>query len=477
MKNIFRQFSIKKNKTNYFPLDKEIVKAYQAFRPQGKQKYLCMAPFKSLYFGHFGKVSVCCYNRSYIVGTYPDQSIKEIWFGEKLDVLRDFIKHNDLSLGCKGCYHHLKAGNFDAAKPHGFDFLKKNKNRFPSSMEFELSNTCNLECIMCNGDFSSSIRKNREKKPPIPSSYDQSFVQQLKEFIPYLEQASFYGGEPFLVDIYYDIWEQMANLNPDINIMVQTNATILNQKVKRLLERTKFTVNVSIDSLQKENYEYIRKNARFEKVMENIKYFREYCQRKGTNFFISACAMPQNWQEFPDFIRFCNQINTQVYFHHVLNPNSNALAMLSASELTSIYTELEKNDFPENTDIEKKNKEHYLGLVQQIRYWAEKAIAREKIAELNYTSPIISIEDLREHLIHFVQNLDITEKNKKVKIELLKSKFKAIIKAMGQNTNIEKLTGHLDFKETIVLQHLCKTVIEMPVSAILNLAERKTQEI
>lgn len=477
MKNILKRLSIsrdKKSKTTYFPLDKKVVKAYNNFRPEGKQKYLCMAPFRSLYFGHFGKVSVCCYNRSYTIGTYPDQSIKEIWYGENLGVLRDYIKHNDLSLGCKGCYHHLNAGNFDAAKPHDFDALKKNSAGFPASMEFELSNTCNLECIMCNGNFSSSIRKNREKKPPIKSNYDASFVDQLEEFIPYLEQASFYGGEPFLVDIYYEIWERIADMNPDINIMVQTNATILNQRVKKLLDRARFNINISIDSLQKENYEYIRKNARFEKVMGNLEYFRSYCSKKKTNFFISACAMPQNWHELPDFIHFCNRLNTQVYFHQVIGPEKNALGMLSVSELEKVYHGLSAHDFPANTPIEKKNKEHYEGLVQQIKYWWERAYSWQKEATLVRPARIKTIQDLHKHLEEVVNGLEI--KDKKQKIEIMDQKLLQLTDIMGADTDIEQLTGHLDWEDPIIVMHIIKTLIELPVSSILELAEKKAEE-
>jgi MoaA/NifB/PqqE/SkfB family radical SAM enzyme len=75
----------------------------------------------------------------------------------------------------------------------------------PKVMEFELSNECNLECVMCNGSFSSSIRKNREKLPPIISPYNDDFVNELDAFIPHLTDAKFLGGEPFMIEIYLKI--------------------------------------------------------------------------------------------------------------------------------------------------------------------------------------------------------------------------------------------------------------------------------
>ena len=106
-------------------------------------------------------------------------SIKEIWKGEKAEQLRDYIKNNDLTLGCLNCETQLLAGNFDAVKSKQYDHNKLNFNGYPSVMEFELSNTCNLECEMCSGDFSSLIRAKREKLPPIKDAYDIEFVNQL----------------------------------------------------------------------------------------------------------------------------------------------------------------------------------------------------------------------------------------------------------------------------------------------------------
>ncbi|HLP18740.1 MAG TPA: radical SAM protein, partial [Chitinophagales bacterium] len=306
--------SLFKRKTNYNSLAKPLLKEYNQHRPLGPQKYACYAPFKSIYFGHHGRAIACCYNRTHLLGEYPKNSIKDIWFGAEADKLREFIKHDDLSLGCTGCKQQLVAGNFDAVKAKQYDERTMNRNRYPSVMEFELSNICNLECEMCSGDFSSLIRTKREKLPPLAMAYDDAFVKQLEEFIPYLDEVKFYGGEPFLIEIYYQIWEKIMEINPKVRISVQTNATVLNNRVKRILENTDFHINVSFDSLQKETYESIRINADFERTLENMKWFRDYAKSRNTFFGISACAMQQNWRELPAFIRFCNEWDVPVYF-------------------------------------------------------------------------------------------------------------------------------------------------------------------
>jgi hypothetical protein len=94
---------------------KEALQAYEKQRAI-KGKSVCLAPFNNLYFGHAGRVIARCYNRTHILGHWPKQSIRQIWFGEKADSLRQTLSKYDFSLGCKNCESQLLAKNFE-----GFD--------------------------------------------------------------------------------------------------------------------------------------------------------------------------------------------------------------------------------------------------------------------------------------------------------------------------------------------------------------------
>jgi len=397
----------------YHSIASELVAEYNQHRPEGPKPILCYAPFKNIYFSHHGKAIACCYNRTHFLGTYPQQSIKEIWQSKDANELRDYIKNNDLSLGCYGCKNHLEGRNFDALKTKMYDYLPLNEE-YPTVLEFELNNTCNLECVMCSGDFSSEIRKNREKKPPIESPYDSNFVNQLEEFIPHLENIKFYGGEPFLIDIYYEIWNKVIELNPACNLTIQTNATILNSRVKEILNKARFHMNISIDSLQKENYEKIRVNAKFEKVMENIHYFHEYCKQKNTFFGISICAIRQNWQEIPAFINFCNELDVPIYIHSVWFPPLTSLWNLESSKLKEIYDYLCGFIFPEDTHFQRKNLGHYRDFISLIDSWYQKALLKEQDKSLDNTDISALKEIIFDKIKTYIENNEkLTKKEKK----------------------------------------------------------------
>lgn len=414
-------FSLKQifTKTKREAVNGKIVKQYNSHRSRGARQYLCHTPFKSLYFGHQGKVVACCYNRGHVMGVYPAMSIMEIWNGEGANQLREYIKNNDLSLGCFGCRLQLIAGNFDAVKARQYDECSFNPNGYPSAMEFELSNVCNLECEMCRGDFSSLIRAKREKLPPIVCAYDAKFVDQLEEFIPYLEEVKFYGGEPFLIDIYYDIWERIMKINPNVRISVQTNATVLNNRVKNILEHTNLHINISLDSLNKTTYESIRKNAHFERVMENVKYFHSYCKSKNTFIGISVCAIRSNWRELPAFVQYCNELEMPVYFHTVLGPDHLSILGMEPAELAEITSYLQGFDFANQTPVQKKNRTHYFDFVNQVMAWHKDAENRgNNNGVTTGGKKLTSLSELQVQVKeHILQNTVFSEKEKADKIE------------------------------------------------------------
>lgn len=351
----------------YHPLDKAVLKAYNKYRPAGPQDLVCYVPFTSLTFSWRGKVTACSYNRKVVVGHYPQKSVRDIWFGPEIKKLRDHIEHNDLTHGCQHCAYFIEHHKFSGLKPFTFDaYADYKKHNYPRVLEFELSNQCNLECIMCNGLVSSSIRQNQDKLPPIPMPYDDAFVEQLREFIPHLEEAKFYGGEPFLIHSYFRIMDLIMELKPTIKIFVITNGTILTNKVKSLLERGNFHLAVSVDSLQKERLEYIRKNSKFEDVMHNLLYFNSYAQSKGQRISFSFTTQRANWDELPEVVRFCNR-HGMVFFNSFLkSPENLSLITLPSKELEHIYKTLAAASLPDSTEIEQLNKKCFNDYLQYI---------------------------------------------------------------------------------------------------------------
>lgn len=378
-------------------MDKQLIAAYNKTRDTTDTSVLCHAPFTSINFEQNGNATACCYNRTHILGTYPKHSLKDMWFGPKAQELRKFIKNNDLGGGCEICrkqllsknYYGVSARNFDQTAEYDKPALGKLSNlikhgqniHMPVSMEFELSNTCNLECTMCSGYYSSSIRKNREHLPPMPQVYDEGFVDQLRPFIPYLKDAKFLGGEPFLVEIYYQIWEAIAELNPGMNVHITTNATIWNKRVNDLLQRMHTHIVLSIDSLVQDTYEQIRINAKFDRVRAHVDHFIEYTRKQGTDLTLTVCPMPVNYKELPQLVQYCHNEDLFIHFNTVLQPQEHSFRYLSEPDLLEVIEYLKANRPNVAGGKSELNLKKYDAVISQCEHWLE--IVREENNEAN----------------------------------------------------------------------------------------------
>jgi len=131
---------------------------------------LCYAPFTSLYFDVRGDVRVCCHNSKYPVGNILHEGIDHIWRGDRIRTLRRELAGYRFGPGCNFCEFQTAEGCMTNVAMRKFDeFAVDAENPpWPRQMEFSISNVCNLECIMCRGQWSSAIRSRREKLPPLP---------------------------------------------------------------------------------------------------------------------------------------------------------------------------------------------------------------------------------------------------------------------------------------------------------------------
>ncbi len=360
-------------RSEFSPLDQHVLNAYNATRAAEASHTLCHAPLKSIRFTQFGKATVCWKNERHILGEYPRDTIHDTWFGENAEKLRHYIRHNDLSLGCEICKGHLTRGEYFDLRARDFDSKPLAKNGYPSFGEFVLGSACNLECIMCSGKYSSSIRKNREMKPLYHDPYDDQFVEQLEEFIPHFTYTCYFGGEPFYYGLHYKIWDKIIQLNPACDITVQTNGTLLNDRIKKLLERGKFNICLSIDSMDAANYEKIRVNASFEKIMENVRYFTEYCRTNKRMIRISACPMRQNWADMPEIVSYCNTHNIEVKFNPTWFPPDCSLWNWDSDTLKQIYDQYDMVKFPDQSERSEENIKRFTELKNQILEWSNQS--------------------------------------------------------------------------------------------------------
>ncbi|HWJ63276.1 MAG TPA: radical SAM protein [Acidimicrobiales bacterium] len=297
----------------------------------------CRAPFTSLHVDQFGDTRPCCQS-SRVLGNVADQTLDEIWTGESLAELRTAIAEGDLSLGCEHCEWAGRGGR-ETTYAVRFDRDRlPEPDAGPTRLELAPSNACNLQCTMCNGDWSSSIRLHREKRPALPRLFGDRQLAEVAALADGLDEIHLFGGEPLLMPEGLRLLDIAADTGT--RAVITTNGSVFTPRVEALLDRPGIDLVVSVDGTSPEVYESIRCGANWAALQEHLDRFQELAAAHGNRVDLAHCLMTSNWHEFPDHLRWAAGRGLGVYVNDVLSPIEVSLHHLSPPELDAVVRAL-----------------------------------------------------------------------------------------------------------------------------------------
>src|SRR4051794_11214220 len=97
-------------------------------------------------FGWTGNATVCCCNRKEVLGTYPKDSLIDMWRGSGVRAMREAMAAFSPPPGCHVCVQQAEIRNFGGMRAFFFDevgdepFPASQDDLWPQMMEFEISN-------------------------------------------------------------------------------------------------------------------------------------------------------------------------------------------------------------------------------------------------------------------------------------------------------------------------------------------------
>ncbi len=304
----------------------------------------CYAAAVQLRFSPNGVVMACC--RSLLpLGNVHTDRLRAMWDGASRRRQAEHLARGDFSAGCQQCEGEIRLEGRPASYPTNYDMWEGRLDpaavlEWPRRMEFNLSNACNLQCLQCDGESSSAIRVHREGRPPIPQVYGDEFFDDLREFLPHLDEVVFGGGEPFLGPENFRVWDLMAELAPGLDCTVITNATQWTPRVQRVLEQVPMAFVISLDGITPSTYEEIRKGADLDRVLENVDRYAAVARANGRPVSVNHCLMPQNVHEFPQFLNWAESKGFPVDISLVRSPAWCSIGRLSVEEIRRIRDDL-----------------------------------------------------------------------------------------------------------------------------------------
>jgi organic radical activating enzyme len=309
--------------------------------PTGQRlRAVCHAPFSGMDFGPRGQVRLCGCSEKSIAQIQPGVSVLEIWRGEAYRQYR--TDHRNYVLDETNCAHCIREFQARILKPEAiwFDRLASNDPfpHYPRKLVFRLNSTCNLACVMCYGETSSRIRKERDHLPLFPSAYHEEFFSEIKTILPHVWHLEFSGGEPLLVREHWRIFEMIRELQLRCPIYINTNATVLRPDILEFLqELPDVTLGVSMDAVGDQSE--IRRGVIQEKFLSNIEQLLAIRKERGGHFkvLLSCTEHRKNWFELPALFRYAAVRELPVHISFCIRPHNVTLYTLEDAELAYVH--------------------------------------------------------------------------------------------------------------------------------------------
>jgi len=197
--------------------------------------------------------------------------------------------------------------------PHGITHL-----------DIRFGNTCNLKCVSCYHMSSHSLAEEAIamqkagitplhgilEVPHFNWASDETFAQF--DNLP-LKEVYLTGGEPMMVK---NLDKFLERLDTSMTIRFNTNCTIWNPKIEKLLRRfNKVIMSLSLDAAS-EKIHYIRYPADWDTVKENAYKYADFCRTDivPTISILNACY----YDEIKDFAK---TLDVKIYENLLWHPH------------------------------------------------------------------------------------------------------------------------------------------------------------
>lgn len=172
---------------------------------------------------------------------------------------------------------------------------------FPTKLHIEITNICNLGCVMCPRSYMS------RKKGMMDMELFKKIIDESKGKVEFVYLHLF--GEPMMHPHIIDMIKYCRKAG--IYTGLATNATLLDDvKSKEIVDSGLDFMVISFDGVNKEEYEKIRQGSSYEKTLENIKGFLKI-QRRKPHTVLQLIYMNYTKNKIKEYVDFWSSYNIE----------------------------------------------------------------------------------------------------------------------------------------------------------------------
>lgn len=182
--------------------------------------------------------------------------------------------------------------------------LKDIHGRKIRKLRLSLTDKCNLRCHYCMPVYSTFM----DEKKFLKAEEYKSIVSELCDLG--VEELRLTGGEPLLRPAFEEIVKGLSSLKLK-KIGLTTNGIYLDRFLPFLRDHRVFHLNISLDSLDPENFQAITHGDYLDRVLDNI----DKARRMNFSVKINVVAMKGvNDHELEDFVNYSRTTGLEVRF-------------------------------------------------------------------------------------------------------------------------------------------------------------------
>ena len=303
-------------------------------------KAFCVLPFVHSAISTNGDIRLCCISQEKSQHNIKDSTLANHWSSDYLKEVRQKMLDGEMLDECCYCYQaeeknlisHRQIYNKEykiIQLKHAdkiVDYLGYNQLPNPVYVEIQLTNLCNLKCIMCvEKDSSTLLTEN--KKLNIATHDQREFewndhaIEQIRELFNQsnINFINLRGGEPFMVPQIREILlESVASgTAKNIKLHISTNCTKFDEGWIDILSNFKqVRMMCSIDATD-DLLEYIRFGSNWQQIQANIKLMRKI---KNVNIIVNAVLQNINILGISSLIDWCQKQKLFLQFESITLP-------------------------------------------------------------------------------------------------------------------------------------------------------------
>lgn len=234
---------------------------------------MCAAAWTSIYVGPDGKLDNCCISKNNLGLVKDIDNVGNFYkSGKNLQIQQSMLENKTVS-GCTAC-------DDDNYWTHRKSFNRRYKDLEVSQGEFDFryfdirwSNACNLACMYCSPEFSSTWAKDLKhyKHTPNDKETTNALLDYTLENITNLDYVYLAGGEPLMMKENEIFLTALADKNPECEVLVNSNISLIGKTkiYNSLLKMKNIRWLVSMETMG-EQFEYVRYPANWQTIRDNL---------------------------------------------------------------------------------------------------------------------------------------------------------------------------------------------------------------